>query len=291
MSWRSLRKRAHDVRGKRIWITGASSGIGAELAVLLARQDNRVIVSARSADRLDALRAQLPGQIDVLACDVASEVDMLRAGRELAARYGAIDMLVINAGICEYIDVGGGEQAVDLASMQRVFDVNFFGGVHALNAALPLLRAARDLGHSAQPLVVGVSSLSTYTAFARAQAYGASKAALRYFLESMRIDLAREHIGVTIVSPGFVDTPLTAQNDFPMPTMIDAPRAAQEIAGAMAARVLEHAFPQSLANVLRLARALPSLWFGVAAPRLARNAARADNTRSNNMHTDNSSEE
>ena len=274
--WRSLKHRAADVRGLRVWITGASSGIGAELALLLANQGNHVVISARSTEKLEALRArcsqQVAQRIDCIACDVSNESDMRAAAATLERSGDAIDVLVINAGICEYIDVADADkqEAVDTAAMRRVFDVNFYGAVHAVNAALPLLRKSTLRKSHSAPLIVGVSSLSTYTAFARAQAYGASKAAMRYFLEAMRIDLAREGIDVTIVSPGFVDTPLTAQNDFPMPTMINVQQAAQEIAGAIASHALEHAFPARLVGVLRLARALPSVWYRVVAPKLER---------------------
>lgn len=263
---------ASNLAGLRIWITGASSGIGAELGMLLAQHGARVVASARRIDALTQLQQRYPDNIDVIACDVGSDTDMHAAAAELARRYGALDVLVINAGICEYIDVGAGESPVDVSSMRRVFDVNFFGAVHAVNAALPLLRRSRRENPSRRPLIAGISSLSTYTAFPRAEAYGASKAALRYFLEALRTDIAAEGFDITIVSPGFVATPLTAQNDFPMPTMIDAAQAAREIVTALQSRPLERAFPWSLAQAMKLARACPSLWYRHIAPKLSRSA-------------------
>jgi len=258
------------LKDARIWITGASSGIGAELAVLLAQQGCKVIVSARRGEALAQLQQRYPDNIDVLACDVGSEQDMRAAAAELARRYPALDALVINAGVCEYIDVGTGDWPLDVQSMRRVFDVNVFGAAHAVNAALPLLRRAQDFNAGRRALIAGVTSLSTYTAFPRAEAYGASKSALRYFLEALRIDIARDNIDVTIISPGFVATPLTSQNDFPMPTMIEASQAACEIMKALQARPLEHAFPFSLVQALKLARAFPSLWYRYIAPKLSR---------------------
>jgi NAD(P)-dependent dehydrogenase (short-subunit alcohol dehydrogenase family) len=268
-----------DLAGTRIWITGASSGIGAELAAQLAQNGCHVIVSARRVEALSQLQQRYPGNIDVIACDVSSEHDMRAAATELARRYNSLDALVINAGVCEYIDVGAGDWPLDVQSMRRVFDVNVFGAVHAVNAALPLLRRARSENPDRRPLIAGVTSLSTYTAFPRAEAYGASKAALRYFLEALRTDIAHEGIDVTVISPGFVATPLTAQNDFPMPAMIDAAQAAREVMKALQTHPLEHAFPFSLTLALRLARAFPSLWYRHVAPKMSR-ATKIDGSKS-----------
>lgn len=268
--------RSGPVGGQRIWITGASSGMGAALAALLAAQGNFVIVSARRTDALLQLQQQYPANIDILPCDVGDEQDMRAVAALLEQRYTALDALVINAGVCEYIDVGHDSWPLDVQSMRRVFDVNLFGAVHAVNAALPLLRKTLAETAASMPAIFGVTSLSTYAAFPRAEAYGASKAALRYFLEALRTDIAREGITVTIISPGFVETPLTAQNDFPMPTMIGADAAAREIARAMQTRPLEHAFPFLLVQLLRLARACPRLWHRYLAPKLSRSAAAGD---------------
>lgn len=258
------------LQGMRIWITGASSGIGAALAEQLVQYGCHVVASARRVEALAQLQRRFPASIDVIACDVSNELDMRAAAAEIARRYASLDAVVINAGICEYIDVDAGDWPLDVQSMRRVFDVNVFGAAHAISAALPLLRRARSASPGRRPLIAGVTSLSTYVAFPRAEAYGASKAALRYLLESLRTDIAHEGIDVTIVSPGFVATPLTAHNDFPMPTMIDATEAARQIVKALRQRPLEHAFPFSLTQMLRLARALPSLWYRVVAPKLAR---------------------
>jgi NAD(P)-dependent dehydrogenase (short-subunit alcohol dehydrogenase family) len=264
--------RINTLQGMRIWVTGASSGIGAELAGLLAQRGCHVIASARRVEALTQLQRRFPSSIDIIACDVGNEHDMRAASAEIARRYASLDALVINAGVCEYIEIGTGEWPLDVQSMRRVFDVNVFGAAHAISAALPLLRRARGVNPGRRPLIAGVTSLSTYTAFPRAEAYGASKAALRYLLESLRTDISHEGIDVTVISPGFVATPLTAGNDFPMPAMIDAEQAAREIATALQRRPLEHAFPFLLVQALKLARALPSLWYRLVAPKLARPA-------------------
>jgi NAD(P)-dependent dehydrogenase (short-subunit alcohol dehydrogenase family) len=143
------------------------------------------------------------------------------------------------------------------------------GTCHCLEAALPLLRRGQA------PHLVAVCSAVTWLALPRAGAYGASKAALRYLLESLRIDLAAEGIDVTLVSPGFVDTALTRRNDFPMPQIWPAQRAAQHIARRLSARPLDIAFPWLFIFVMRLLGHLPARWRLALGRRLSRNAGEA----------------
>jgi len=135
--------------------------------------------------------------------------------------------------------------------VERVVRTNLLGVSNCLAAALPLLRAG------VRPHLVVVGSSVTWLALPRAGAYGASKAAVRYLVESQRIDLAREGIDVTLVSPGFVDTPLTRRNDFPMPQLWSAERAAQHIAKRLPRRPLEINFPSLFTWGLRVLGALP----------------------------------
>ena len=135
-------------------------------------------------------------------------------------------------------------------------EINFHAAVGCIEAALPLLRAPG----SARPHLVAVASQVTAAPLPRAEAYGASKAALQYFCDSLRIDLAADGIDVTVVNPGFVDTPLTRKNDFPMPFLMDADRAARLIVRGLVARPLRLDFPRRLKFLLGLSRWLPGLW-------------------------------
>lgn len=157
-------------------------------------------------------------------------------------------MAILNAGTCEYLEPGD----FDPALVERVIRTNFLGVSYCLAAALPLLRQGQH------PHVVVVGSSVTWLALPRAGAYGASKAAVRYLVESLRIDLVREGIDVTLVNPGFVDTPLTRRNDFPMPHIWTAQRAAEHIAKRLPRRPLEINFPGLFTLVLRLLGALPT---------------------------------
>jgi len=243
---------------KVIWITGASSGLGRSLAVILADSGAQVIASARSQQQLEEL-ATLNGNIRPLAIDITD----LAACAELPARLAEIsprlDLAVLNAGACEYLDF----PEPDWEAVRRVMEVNFFGTVNCVEHALPLLRQCRD--NRAHLVVVG--SQATAAPFPRAEAYGSSKAALQYFCESLRIDLAHENIDVSVINPGFVDTPLTRQNDFDMPFLMDVEEAARLVAKKIQARPRSYSFPFRLSLLLGISRWLPGLWQKIVLPK------------------------
>jgi NAD(P)-dependent dehydrogenase (short-subunit alcohol dehydrogenase family) len=230
-----------------ILVTGASSGIGRALALALARRGNRVIATGRSRERLEALAAELPERLIPLVWDIADSAQGEMARRFVEQQFGSLDIVVLNAGDCEYLEQG----VIDMALVRRVMEVNLFGTLQAAQVLLPLLTRAPQ-----RPYMVCMSSMSTWLALPRAEAYGASKAALRYFFEALRIDLA-DQLDISIVSPGFVRTPLTARNDFPMPFLIDVDTAVQRILRGMQRRTLHIAFPRRLGWILALSALLP----------------------------------
>lgn len=235
---------------RRIWLTGATSGIGRALARELLDQGHLVALSGRSESKLAALCTgrdnALPVPLDITDSDAVAT-----AGRHLGDLFGHLDVAILNAGSCEYVDA----RHLDTALVERVFAVNFFGTLHCVQAALPLLRQAREL--DARPLLAATSSASAYLALPRAEAYGASKAALSHFLESLRLDLASERIHISLIHPGFVATPLTERNDFPMPMRISAEEAANEIIAGLEKRRLDIHFPRRFTYGLRLLGLLP----------------------------------
>lgn len=233
--------------GRRIWLTGASSGIGQALARELLQRGHRLALSARRTEPLQTLAQAFPGQVMVLAGDLGEAESVNAIGGAIERNWGALDCVILNAGTCEYLDA----QAFDAALVERVLRINLLGTACCIEAALPLLRRGRR-GH-----LVGVTSAVTYMPMPRAEAYGASKAGLRYLLEALRIDLASAGIDVTLVSPGFVDTPLTRRNDFPMPMRWPVERAARHIVQRLDARPLEIAFPAPFITALRLLSLLP----------------------------------
>jgi len=241
-----------DIRS--IWIIGASTGIGRALAENLAREDRGLFLSARHEPPLDRLAAQLPGRAEALPLDIIDAQSVATAAEFIGGRCAGLDMVIINAGTCEYIDASD----IDPAVIRRVMETNFHGAVHAVHAALPLLRYARQLRQSVRPMLVLVSSSVTYLAMPRAGAYGASKAALRYLAESLKLDLQHEGIDVRIVSPGFVKTPLTDRNDFPMPFLMDADTAARRIVRGLAGSRFDIHFPRRFTWLLKLLALLPA---------------------------------
>jgi len=247
---------------KRIWLTGASSGIGAALAELLLQQGHRLAVSARRADALQALAKRYPQQVLALPGDLGDAAQVRAIGERIAQQWGALDLAILNAGTCEYLDV----RAFEAALVERVMRANLLSASYCVEAALPLLRVGR------QPHLVAMCSAATFLPLPRAGAYGASKAALRYLFESLRIDLAAEAIDVTLVSPGFVDTPLTRKNDFPMPMRWPVDRAARHIAERLDRRPFEIAFPGPFVALLRLLAHLPKRLQLALGRRLARTA-------------------
>ncbi|MDP3979478.1 MAG: SDR family NAD(P)-dependent oxidoreductase [Pseudomonas sp.] len=232
---------------RRIWLTGASSGIGAALAELLLQRGHRLALSARRTEPLNALAERYPGQVLVAPGDLGDAAQVRAIGERIAQLWGALDTVILNAGTCEYVEV----QSFEAAMIERVVRANLFSASYCIEAALPLLR----LGH--QPHLVGVGSSVTYLPLPRAEAYGASKAGMRYLLEALRIDLAAEDIAVTLVSPGFVDTPLTQKNDFPMPMRWPVDKAARHIVERLEQRPYEIAFPGPFIAILRLLAHLP----------------------------------
>ncbi|WP_426247867.1 SDR family NAD(P)-dependent oxidoreductase [Pseudomonas sp. TWR3-1-1] len=246
--------------GRRIWLTGASSGMGVHMAEELLKSGARLALTARTLAPLKALSDRYPGQVLLVPGDLTDHPQVREIGNRITQLWGALDTVILNAGTCEYVDV----RHFDATVIERVVRTNLLATSYCLESALPLLRAG------SRPHVVGVVSSVTYWALPRAEAYGASKAGLRYLLQSLRIDLAQEGIDVTLVSPGFVDTPLTEKNDFPMPMRWPAHKAARHICQRLQKRPLEIAFPTLFIATLRLLASLPKRLQVALGRRLAR---------------------
>ena len=240
-------------RASVMWITGASSGIGRATALEAGRRGYRLALTARRKDLLEHLRREIVGSsgrdADVLVApgDVTDQKQIEQVHREIISTFGQLDILLANAG--SYIPSNGLQ--FDVSEYRRLFELNVFGVLNCIAAALPSMRVKRA-GH-----IAGVSSVAGYRALPAAAAYGASKAALKYFLESLRFDLEPEGIAVTVVSPGFVKTPLTDENDFRMPCMVEADVAGREIMDGLERRAFEIHFPKRFTLFLKLLGFLP----------------------------------
>ncbi len=237
------------LENRNIWITGASFGIGLELSKALLAKNNKLVVTARSRSVLEQLQSDYPEQVTVLCCDLADEDSAGKLKADLAMSCSHLDTVILNAGICEYVDLDD----LDISLVDRVTQTNYLGFVRSLYAAIPMLRNSSNLPH-----IVGVSSASAYVGLPRAQAYGASKAAMRHFLQSLRLDIFSEGIDVSIVYPGFVDTRLTRANDFEMPFQLTTQQAVERIIKGVEKRKKEIAFPKRLIWPLRIMSMLPA---------------------------------
>lgn len=223
-----------------VLITGASSGIGAGLAKSWADDGCQVIACGRDRARLEALQQYSPN-ITLRVFDMTD-----REACHLALADCTADLIVLCAGTCEYLEQG----VVDAALVERVMSTNFQGPVNCLAALqTQLLPGSR---------VALVSSMAHWLPFPRAEAYGASKAALTWFANSLRLDWEPKGIAVTVVSPGFVDTPLTRKNDFPMPGQVSVDDAVKAIRRGLAKGKKHIAFPTGFSLVMKLLSGLPN---------------------------------
>lgn len=235
-----------DWRGKRVWIVGGSSGIGAALARSLAARGARLVLSARSKTGLAEVGHDCPQSIE-LAMDVTVAGEFPRVLAEITARWGGIDMVVLNAGT--YRPLRAWELTPERA--RETLDTNLMAVIDGVATIVPALLAG---GGGAIALV---GSVAGYGGLPKAAAYGPSKAALVNLAECLYLDLAPRGISVFLISPGFVATPLTAQNDFRMPALIQPQEAADAILAGMAKGVFEIDFPRRFTLAMKCLGLLP----------------------------------
>ena len=239
-----------ELKGKTIWLTGASYGIGRALAVELAARGAVLGLTARSREKLDTLRDELAARgaaVHVLPGDVTDAARMKEVAAELTEQAGPIDMLIANAGTHLFTV----PEAFDADEYLGLMDLNYGGMLRCIEAVLPGM-LERKRGH-----IVGVASLAGYRALPRAAAYGASKAAAHHFLDGIRFHLAEHGLRVTVINPGFVKTPLTDKNDFHMPFLIDADKAARIMCDGIARGKDEVSFPIPFNWTIKLMRIIP----------------------------------
>lgn len=234
-------------RAGTAWIIGASSGIGRELARKLAGRGWQVVVSARNADALAALRDEHAGAIIDVAFDVLDATALTTALDAVATRAGNVDLLICAAAFWRM----GGLDDTTPEDFSRTLETNVVAPFRIIGATL----AAGLLSPGATVAVI--SSVAGFNGLPNAVAYGSSKAALTHMAESLRFDLAARGYRMSVVHPGFVATPMTANNPFPMPFIMPADAAARRILAGIERGRFEIAFPRRLVWILKLIRALP----------------------------------
>ncbi|BBK41568.1 oxidoreductase [Allostella vacuolata] len=232
--------------GRLVWITGASSGIGAALAQAMAAAGWRVAASARGADALAGLAAAVPA-IRPYPLDIADGAACEAAVARIEAELGPIDVAVLNAGT--HLPMGAAD--FDAERFAALVEVNLLGTARSL---APVMRRmiARGRGR-----IAVVASVAGYSGLPTAAAYGATKAALVNMAEALRPELAAAGVTLQLVSPGFVRTPLTDRNPFPMPFLMPVDVAARRLLRGLEGGRFEIVFPRRLAWALKLLRILP----------------------------------
>lgn len=246
---------------RAVFITGASSGIGAALARHYAAQGATLGLAARRLDALDALVATLPGRHHVYPLDVTNAQALASAANDFTAHVGAPDIVIANAGI----SVGTlTQEAADNQAFRRIMETNVLGMVHTFQ---PFISAMERRGAGR---LVGIASVAGIRGLPGAGAYSASKAAVIAYLESLRVELRSSGIKVVTIAPGYIRTPMTDANDYAMPFMLEADEAARRFAQAIEAASSYTVIPWQMGVVARLMRLLPNCVYDFLAARAGR---------------------
>jgi short-subunit dehydrogenase len=240
----------YEWKDRVVLVTGASSGIGHALALELGRRGARVGLLARREEALTALAGEVEragGRALALRADVRDAAEMKRAVERVCERWGHVDVLVANAGMSTTT------AATDLSAAEagEVISVNVIGVVNSVAAVLPSM-LARGEGQ-----LVAISSLAAFRGLPKSAAYSASKAAVSTFFESLRVDLINSRVDVTVIHPGFIRTPMTANRKKKLPYLLEVDDAARRILRAVERRARTYAFPWQLAGIVRVLRHVP----------------------------------
>ena len=243
-----------ELTGRRIWVVGASSGIGAALAKELCRRGAQVAISARRADALKEVAGEL---MTAVPCDITDPEQVRQAAGVVAAELGGIDIAVLSAGYWQQMG-----DDFDVESFNRHLQVNLTGMANCLGELIPRLKAQRA------GMIVGISTVAGYRGLPGSEAYGATKAAQLNLLEALRVRLRPDGIDVLTVCPGFVETEMTEQNTFPMPFIVSAEQAGRAIADGIEKQSARIVFPWQMSLLMRAARLVPDrLWAVALTPR------------------------
>ncbi|MFY8016476.1 MAG: SDR family NAD(P)-dependent oxidoreductase [Inhella sp.] len=242
----SLNPKLKDWRGKTVWLVGASTGIGAALAHALHAAGAQVAVSARGADKLAAFEAAHAGSL-ALPADVLDAPSLKEALRRLVIRFGRVDLVVYAAGT--YTPMRADQ--FDLSSASHQMQTNYQGALNLLDAVLPQL-LQQGSGHLSL-----ISSVAGLRGLPKALGYGPAKAALINLAETLYLDLQPKGLAVSLINPGFVATPMTAQNDFDMPALQTPEQAAAAILEGYADGAFEIHFPKRFTRLVKLLKYVP----------------------------------
>ncbi len=245
----------------KIVITGASSGLGRELAIQYGAKGFQLCLIARREDKLNTLKNQIGSKCEVYAGDVTNRNEIERIASEFISRYGPPDIVIANAGI-SLGTYAAARQSND--ELNEVMKTNFFGMIYTCQAFIDSMALAGS------GTLVGISSLAGLRGIPGSSAYSSSKAAAISYLESLRVELRNSGVRVLTVCPGYIRTPMTDVNTFKMPFLMDVESAARSLIGAVDRKKSSHVMPWQMALVGFILRRLPNWiydWFASRAPR------------------------
>lgn len=243
------------------WVTGAGKGIGRALSKRLAEDGWTVAVSARTEDDLSSLAAECaPGRIHVFPLDVADQSLTESIFKLIESRLGLPDLTVLNAGTHTPLPA----EKFAVAPFRRLVETNLMGPVNGLAQIIPRF-IERGGGH-----IAVVASVAGYRGLPTAAAYGATKAGVINMCEALKPELDRHGVRLTLINPGFVETPLTDKNDFPMPLLISVDAAVDHIMRGLDGAAFEVAFPWRFAFLMKLLRIIPDRLFFALTRRMVR---------------------
>lgn len=258
------RPRAHGsvTGGHRVFLTGASSGIGEALARRYAAQGATLGLFARRRAELERVASAIaPATAVIYAGDVREPETLAAAGADFIERFGGVDIVIGNAGVSRGTATGVAE---DLPAFKAVFDINMLGLVHTFQ---PFLATMQEQRHG---VLAGVASIAGFRGLAGSGAYSASKAAAIVYLESLRLELVGTGVSVVTICPGFVATPMTARNPYPMPFLLAPDKAARLMVAAIARGQRFCVLPWQMALVGRVLKVMPRPLYDIAFARLKR---------------------
>ncbi len=237
------------------WVTGAGKGLGRSVVKSMLARGWTVAVSARSESDLLTLAAEAGAKaasVIPFPLDVTDERAVMKTAAAIEERIGPLDLVILNAGTHQPVNA----RELTVAPFRKLFETNVMGVVHGLAAMLPRMIARRG-GH-----IVVVSSVAGYRGLPTASAYGATKAALTNMCEALKPQLDREGVRITVVTPGFIRTPLTDQNPFKMPFLMEPDAAAERLVRGLDSGRFEITFPRRFTWLLKVLRCLPyALYF------------------------------
>lgn len=244
----SLNPKLADWRGQRVWLIGASSGIGEATARLLMQRGARVALTSRNRDALNALGG---GRAHIAVADVTDRAQLKIAFDDVCARLGGIDIALVNAGTHRPVRAWD----LDAAAAEKLVQVNLVGAMNATALVAPYF-AERGAGR-----IAITASVAGYGGLPTGLVYGATKAALINFAETLYLDLAPRGVAVHLINPGFVKTPLTDLNAFKMPALISADEAARDILAGIERGAFEIHFPKRFTRTLKFLNLLPYRYY------------------------------